>query len=367
MEIFIDQSTVSHKPPCYKKPTFLILSVSVFLSLCTRKGPPNSWHRLPFPDNCISIQGPKSRERDRMSFSSCRKWKGCISSRNIAFPPPKAEMVMRLQQLGGNHCTWMRLETQWKGFHFLRKSFGVRKREEMEIYFFFPLLETLELRIKHLFNWDDKAWSSCFRCICAINRQFHLRSRSYGMHNDFYSQEGAPGWPSQTALLESSGRGSSHAHPQGSGPPHSSWGSQGQNSPFWYPCGGFIHVMQQSRKGATYNFQKSHLRTAWSTSQSPFWNICLWIHPLNQGSSVQSTRDAARLLNDSRASKPSQHILYISARQIDWDCFCMSLKELNKSKLNTSIVLILLFYIKTTKKCTPLAFCSFLLVLLNMH
>lgn len=32
------------------------------------------------------------------------------------------------------------------------------------------------------------------------------------------------------------------------------------------------------RKDATYNFQKGHLRTAWSTSQTPFWNIHFWIH-----------------------------------------------------------------------------------------
>lgn len=87
--------------------------------------------------------------------------------------------------------------------------------------------------------------------------------------------------------------------------------------------------------------------------------------PLNQGSSVQSTQDATGLFNDSSASKPSRHIQYFSARQTDWGCFCTSLKELNKSKLNTSIVLIILFYTKTIK-CAPLAF-YFLLVLLNVH
>lgn len=60
LEILIDQSTVSHKPPCYKKPTSLILSVSVSLSLCTRKGPPNSWHRLPFPDTVFPYKVPKA-------------------------------------------------------------------------------------------------------------------------------------------------------------------------------------------------------------------------------------------------------------------------------------------------------------------
>lgn len=42
-----------------------------------------------------------------------------------------------------------------------------------------------------------------------------------------------------------------------------------------------MHMMQQNkkkRKDATYNFQKGHLRTAWSTSQTPFWNIHFWIH-----------------------------------------------------------------------------------------
>lgn len=40
----------------------------------------------------------------------------------------------------------------------LPKSSRVRKREEMEMIFFisFPLLETLKLRRKHLFSWDDK-------------------------------------------------------------------------------------------------------------------------------------------------------------------------------------------------------------------
>lgn len=52
----------------------------------------------------------------------------------------------------------------------------------------------------------------------------------------------------------------------------------------------------------------------------------IWQDPVNQGSSVQSTQDAPGLCNDIRASKPSQHIQYISARQIDWGCFSTSLR-----------------------------------------
>lgn len=65
-----------------------------------------------------------------------------------------------------------------------------------------------------------------------------------------------------------------HIHREQGPHTHSSWGSQGQNSPSWYPRG----YLMQSRKGATPNFQKSHLRRAWSTSQNPFWNTHLWTH-----------------------------------------------------------------------------------------
>lgn len=153
-----------------------------------------------------------------------------------------------------------------------------------------------------------------------------------------------------------------HITSTGSRAPTLQWSSQGQNSSSWYPCG---YLMQQGRKGATYNFQKSHLRRAWGTSQSHFEIFTFgltstWQPPLNQGSSVQSTQDATGLLNGSRASKPSQHTQYIPAGQTGWGCSSTSLKVLNKSELNNSIVLMILFSVKTIK-CAPLS------VLLTMH
>lgn len=154
----------------------ICISHSVSLSFpfpLYKKGPPKQLAQTPISRYCISIQGLKRRERDRMSSTSCRKGKGCISLRNISYHPTKAEKDMRLQ--GGNHCAWMRLEIWWKWFHFLSLPGWGRGKRWRWFFYFLSSPRDFEVKKKTFvqLGWQ-RAWSSCFRCICSINKQFRI-------------------------------------------------------------------------------------------------------------------------------------------------------------------------------------------------
>lgn len=87
--------------------------------------------------------------------------------------------------------------------------------------------------------------------------------------------------------------------------------------------------------------------------------------PLNHRTFVQSMRDAARLFNDNRASQTvTAHPVHFNKTD-QLGLLLHSSQRVKKIKAHTSIVLIILFYVKTIKY-GPLAF-YILSVLLNMH